>query len=68
MTDGIACSCITCGDEAIPLRVLRLGETGLALCEDDQGRRETVEIALVDPVEPGDRVLVHAATAIANLP
>ena len=68
MTDGIACSCITCGDEAVQLRVLELGETGLALCEDEQGRRETVEMALVDPVGPGDRVLVHAATAIANLP
>ena len=54
MIDGVACSCITCGDEAIPLRVLELDETGLALCEDDQGRRETVEMALVDPVDPGD--------------
>jgi hydrogenase assembly chaperone HypC/HupF len=61
--------CITCGDEAVPLRVLKVdGERELALCEDAEGRRETVEIALVAPVEPGDGVLVHAGTAIASLP
>ena len=37
----------------------------LALCEDEQGRRETVEIALVTPVTRGDQLLVHAGTAIA---
>ena len=37
----------------------------LALCEDDAGARSSVEIALVDPVAPGDTVLVHAGTAIA---
>ena len=39
----------------------------LALCEDASGRRETVEIALVAPVTTrGDRLLVHAGTAIAR--
>ena len=38
----------------------------LALCEADDGRRETVEIALVAPVSEGDRLLVHAGTAIAH--
>jgi hydrogenase maturation factor len=37
----------------------------LALCEDAAGSRSTVEIALVEPVAPGDTVLVHAGTAIA---
>jgi hydrogenase maturation factor len=60
--------CITCGDEAVPLRVLELdADRGLALCEDAQGRRETVETALVAPVEPGCELLVHAGTAIAML-
>jgi hydrogenase maturation factor len=39
----------------------------LALSADDEGRRHTVEIALVEPVTPGDRILVHAGTAIATL-
>jgi len=63
--DGVTCSCITCGDEAIPLRVLKVEEDGLALCEDEQGRRETVQVELVGPLTPGDEVLVHAGTAIA---
>ena len=37
----------------------------LALCADGEGLRHTVEIALVEPVAQGDRILVHAGTAIA---
>ena len=60
--------CITCGDVALPLTVMRLDEErGLALCADDDGKSETVEIDLVAPVAPGDRLLVHAGTAIARL-
>jgi len=59
--------CITCGDEAVAMTVLKLDpERGLALCADDEGRRETVEIALVDATE-GDLLMVHAATAIAQV-
>jgi hydrogenase maturation factor len=60
--------CITCGDVAVPLRVLEVdAERELALCaDDDTGARETVEIALVHPVVPGDELLVHAGTAIAR--
>ena len=58
--------CITCGDEAVALRVLKVdADRELALCENDAGERTTVEIALVQPVAPGDEVLVHAGTAIA---
>jgi hydrogenase maturation factor len=60
--------CITCGDEAVELRVLKIDEArGLALCESAEGGRETVETALVLPVSLGDRLLVHAGTAIARL-
>lgn len=60
--------CITCGDEAVELRVVKLDEDrGLALCENAEGARQTVETALVLPVSPGDRLLVHAGTAIARL-
>ena len=40
---------------------------GLALCTGDEGSYSTVEIALVEPVATGDRVLVHAGTAIARV-
>ena len=40
---------------------------GLALCADEEGSRSTVEIALVEPVAAGDRLLVHAGTAIASI-
>jgi hydrogenase maturation factor len=60
--------CITCGDEAVELKVVKLDDArGLALCENAEGARETVEIALVLPVTLGDRLLVHAGTAIARL-
>jgi len=59
--------CITCGDEAVPLRVLKVdGDRELALCESDAGERTTVEIALVVPVAPGEELLVHAGTAIGR--
>lgn len=50
------------------MTVLRVDDPrGLALCGGEDGVRATVEIALVAPVEPGDRLLVHAGTAIARL-
>jgi hydrogenase assembly chaperone HypC/HupF len=69
---GIACDhevgCITCGDQAVPMRVLQVVTARqLALCEDEGGRRESVEIALVEPVHHGDRLLVHAGTALQVL-
>jgi hydrogenase maturation factor len=60
--------CITCGDDGEPMTVVKLdAERGLALCAAEDGERSTVETALVAPVGPGDRVLVHAGTAIARL-
>lgn len=40
---------------------------GLATCVGEGDSRGTVETALVEPVAPGDRLLVHAGTAIAWL-
>ena len=58
--------CITCGDVAEPMTVLRMdADRGLALCSDADGDHHTVETALVLPVEVGDELLVHAGTAIA---
>ena len=59
--------CITCSDEGIPMQVERIDDVrGLALCAAEDGSKSTVEIALVS-VEPGDRVLVHAGVALAEL-
>jgi HupF/HypC family protein len=61
-----SCSCVTCGDIAESMTVLRIdADRGLALCSDAGGDHHTVEIALVLPVETGDELLVHAGTAIA---
>ncbi len=50
------------------MQVVRIDEVrGLALCSHEDGTRETVETALVEPVVPGDRLLVHAGTALARL-
>ena len=60
--------CITCGDVAVPLRVVAVDAgRGLALCEDGDGRRESVETALLEPVRAGEELLVHAGTAIARI-
>jgi hydrogenase maturation factor len=59
--------CITCGDDGVPMVIVALDhERGLALCADGD-ERSTVETALVEPVALGDRLLVHAGTAIARL-
>jgi hydrogenase maturation factor len=59
--------CITCGDEAVPMRVERIDAgRGLALCQGEDGRRSSVEVALVEPVAVGEVLLVHAGTAIAK--
>jgi hydrogenase maturation factor len=70
MSDGCGAEhCITCGDDGVPMRVLRIAaDRGLALCEDEQRAHSTVEIGLIDPpASLGDRLLVHAGTAIARL-
>lgn len=55
--------CVTCSDEAVPVRVLRLLDGGLADVDVGNGRVEQVSVALVDAAV-GDTVLVHAKEAI----
>lgn len=60
--------CITCADDGIPMRVLRVDERrGLALCVADDGWRSTVEVELVGPIEAGESILVHARVALVKL-
>ena len=58
--------CITCSDQAVPVRVVELRDPGLALVDTGSGLEE-ISVALVD-ARVGGRVLVHAGEAIATLP
>ena len=61
-------ACITCGDTALPMRVLEVDSAaGLAVCSDEAGATEEVAVDLVGPVGPGDAVLVHARVALVRL-
>lgn len=62
--------CVTCSDEAVPVRIVRLLPRDLAMVEIGSGSAQTgsaveeISVALVDaPV--GATVLVHAGEAIA---
>jgi hydrogenase expression/formation protein HypC len=57
--------CITCSDEAVPVRILELLADGLAIADvGGDAPAEEVSVALVDAAV-GDTVLVHAKEAIA---
>lgn len=56
--------CITCSDAGVPMRVVSLSGEGAVCVDDDGNRHEGVAVELVEPVAPGDRVLVHAGVAI----
>ncbi len=58
--------CLVCGDVAVKVRVVEAGDPD-ALCEDGHGRRGTVGVELVAPVEVGDELLVHGGVAITKL-
>ena len=53
--------CITCSDEAVPMRVERVRPDGTAVCDGTE-----VMTDLVEEVEPGDVLLVHAGAALAR--
>src|SRR2546423_490020 len=56
--------CVTCSDEALPARVLRIDqETGLALVKV-KDTTEEIDVTLVDDIVPGDLLLVHGGVAI----
>ncbi len=61
--------CITCGDEAVEMRALRVdAPRALAVCIDADGSTSEVDLGIVaGAIEPGDTLLVHAGTALARL-
>ena len=56
--------CITCGDIAVEVTVLRLLPDSLAVVDTGRGGTEEVSVALVSAAA-GDTILVHASEAIA---
>ncbi len=75
MSDDLACvagtapeHCITCGDEAIQMTVVATAAGSGAACADAVGAiHDGVAVELVEPVAPGDVLLVHAGVALRNL-
>jgi len=57
--------CATCGDVAIPVRVVAVLGGG-AVCEDRLGRRAAIAIDFIPDVRAGDVLLVHTSVAIAR--
>jgi hydrogenase expression/formation protein HypC len=64
MTECHGDACITCGDIAVEVTVLRMAPDSLAIVDNGQGAEEEVSVALVSAA-PGDTILVHASEAIA---
>ena len=58
--------CLTCGDVAVEMKVVRM-DGDLAVCEAVDGDVRTVEVALVGDVEEGDALLVHADVALVRV-
>jgi hydrogenase expression/formation protein HypC len=58
--------CVTCSDEARPMRVLAIAPGAVARCRDERGATHDVMVDLVDAAV-GDVVLVHAGTAISAI-
>lgn len=58
--------CITCSDEGRLGEVVAPGTDGMARVRTAEGE-EQVATMLVDPVEPGDLLLVHAGLAISKI-
>jgi hypothetical protein len=62
-------TCVTCSDAAAPMRVVEIdGGRAIAVCANAEGGREEVDVGVVDPVDVGDTLLVHAGTALAREP
>ena len=62
-----AWDCTTCGDVAVPVRVVRVLGDEVALCEDRTGERAEVATTFTPETRPGDVLLVHMGVAIAQL-
>ena len=66
MTDCDHEVCLTCGDVAVEMKVVRI-DGDLAVCEAADGDVRTVEVALIGDVDEGDALLVHADVALVRV-
>lgn len=57
--------CTTCGDTAVPVRVLEL-QGGNALVQDRLGQRADVATDFISDIHIGDILLVHMGIAIGK--
>jgi hydrogenase maturation factor len=63
MTECGSDHCLTCSDEAVPMRVRDVRPDAVAICDDGS----EVMTDLLGPIAPGDVILVHAGTALSRL-
>jgi len=59
--------CVTCADEGVPMRLVRVLDPGLAECEAGGGSCHQVLTGLIEDARVGDVLLVHAGTALTRL-
>jgi hydrogenase maturation factor len=65
--------CITCSDEALPAKVLRVdqetqsAQVSIMVPSTRGDVTEEVDVSLVDLIAPGDLILVHGGVALARL-
>jgi hydrogenase maturation factor len=59
--------CITCSDEAVPARIIRI-DRATALAEAEiEGEISLIDLSLLDQVVEGDIVLAHARVAFSRV-
>lgn len=62
--DGTGTVCVTCSDEGRLAEVVSVDDEGALV--RTPGGQERIDVTLLDPVHPGDLVLVHAGFAIGT--
>jgi hydrogenase assembly chaperone HypC/HupF len=58
--------CVTCSDEALPAKVLKIDLEQFTALVEIKGSRTEVDISLVEPVECGEMLLVHGGVALGR--
>ncbi len=60
--------CSVCGDNTVPVRVLRAVGPGRMLCADRDGTTAEIATAFTTDARPGDVLVVSAGVALTHLP
>lgn len=58
-------SCVTCADEAVGYRICRVDPDQLTAWVQGPDQLVEIDVSLIDPVQAGDVVLVHAGAALS---